>query len=113
MLVAHPFSVPVPSSVSSVRYRPVLVFLLVLLVIAPVIAIAGIVAWGNWAPAGLLVGGLLVFWTGRRALVPIRESVPAFGGIRLRMQAVVWMVVLLAAAIAAGAGFWLGWRLVG
>ena len=92
--------------------RPVLVFLLVFLLVAPVIAIAGVVAWGNWAPFGLSVAGALVFWSGRRALVPIREYAPSVGGIRLRMITVVWMVTAAGALLAAGSAFWLGWRLV-
>lgn len=92
--------------------RPVLVFLLMLLVVAPIVAIAGVVAWGNWAPAGLMAAGVLVFWSGRRALVPIRRYAPAVGGIQLRMKAVVWMVAAAGALLAAGAAFWLGWRLV-
>jgi uncharacterized protein YggT (Ycf19 family) len=92
--------------------RPVLVFLLVLLVIAPVVAIAGVVAWGNWAPAGLMVSGALIFWAGRRALVPIRQYAPTLGGIQLRMKSVVWLVAGAGAVLSAGAAFWLGWRLV-
>lgn len=93
--------------------RPVLVFLLSLLVIAPLIAIAGVVAWGNWVPTGLLAAGLLVSWTGRRALVPIRAVVPTVGGIQLRMKTIVWMVIVVAGLIAATGAFWLAWRLVG
>ena len=91
--------------------RPVLVFLLVLLVVAPIIAIAGVVAWGNWAPTGLAIAGALVVWAGRRALVPIREYAPTLGGIQMRMKAVVWLVVWAAGLLAAGSAFWLGWRL--
>ena len=93
--------------------RPVLVFLLILLVVAPMIAIAGVVAWGNWAAVGLMVAGGLLVWSGRRALVPIRESVPTFGGIQLRMKAVVWAVVVAAGLLTAGSAAWLGWRLAG
>lgn len=84
--------------------------MLTLLVVAPVIAIAGVVAWGNWAPFGLGVASWLVFWTGRRALPAVRRSAPAIGGIRLRMLTVVWMVIVIAALLTAGAAFWLGWR---
>jgi hypothetical protein len=92
--------------------RPVLLFLLMLLVVAPIVAIAGVVAWGNWAPVGLMVAGILVFWSGRRALVPIRQYAPTLAGIQLRMKAVVWMVSITGALLSAGAAFWLGWRLV-
>jgi uncharacterized protein YggT (Ycf19 family) len=92
--------------------RPVLVFLLVLLFVAPVIAIAGVVAWNNWAPAGLMVAGALVFWAGRRALVPIREYAPTLGGIQMRMKAIVWLVASLGAVLSAASAFWLGWRLI-
>jgi uncharacterized protein YggT (Ycf19 family) len=93
--------------------RPVIVFLLVMVIIAPSIAIAGVVAWGDWAPTGLMVAGALVVWSGRRALVPIRRWVPTFGGLQLRMKAVVWMVVVAAGLLTAGSAAWLGWRLVG
>lgn len=100
------------SSVAAVNVRPVLVFLVTLVVAAPMVAIAGVVAWGNWAPTGLMIAGLMVLWTGRRALAPIRQSAPTIGGIRLRMQAIVWMVVGVAALITIASAFWLGWRLV-
>lgn len=93
--------------------RPIVVFLLTLLIVAPIVAIAGVVAWGNWAPTGLMVAGLLVFWTARQAVVPIRASAPAIAGVRLRMLAVMWMVIVGAGLIVAGSAFWLGWRLVG
>ncbi len=92
--------------------RPIIVFLFTFVVGAPVIAIAGVTAGGNWTPASLMVAGALVAWAGRRALVPIRESAPDFGGIRMRMIAVVWMVVVTAGLLAAGSAFWLGWRLL-
>ena len=95
------------------RAGPIIVFLVSFVVVAPVIAIAGVVAWGNWTPASLMVAGALVVWTGRRALVPIREWVPAFAGIQMRMKAVVWMVVVAAGLLSASAAFWLGWRLTG
>lgn len=93
--------------------RPVIVFLLVVVIIAPIIAIAGVVAWDDWTPTGLMVAGALVVWSGRRALVPIRKSVPAFGGLQMRMKAVVWMVVIAAGLLTAGSAAWLGWRLAG
>ncbi len=92
--------------------RPIVVFLLTLLAVAPIVAIAGVAAWGNWAPTGLMVAGALLVWSGRRALVPIRESVPRFVGIQLRMKAVVWMVVVAAGLVSAAGAFWLGWRIV-
>jgi len=92
--------------------RPVLVFLIVLGIVAPATAIAGVVAWGNWAPTGLAIAGALVVWSGRRALVPIRAYAPSVGGIQLRMKAVVWIVVWAGGLLAAGSAFWLGWRLV-
>ena len=93
--------------------KPVIVFLLVTLVIAPIIAIAGVVAWGDWTPTGLMVAGALVVWSGRRALVPIRQSVPALGGLQMRMKAVVWMVVVAAGLLTVASAAWLGWRLAG
>lgn len=94
------------------KVRPVLVFVLTLVVVAPVIAIAGVVAWGNWALTGLAVAGALVFWTGRRALQSVRAA-PAIAGIRLRMVAVLWMVIVVAGLLATGSAVWLGWRVVG
>ncbi len=91
--------------------KPVIVFLLVTVVIAPIIAIAGVAAWGDWTPTGLMVAGALVVWSGRRALVPIRQSVPAFGGLQMRMKAVVWMVVVAAGLLTVGSAALLGWRL--
>jgi hypothetical protein len=94
------------------KVRPILVFMLTLVVVAPVIAIAGVVAWGNWTPSGLMIAGALVFWTGRRALDSARTA-PTIAGIRLRMLAVLWIVIVVAALLSAGSAFWLGWRLVG
>lgn len=91
--------------------RPVLVFVVTLMVIAPLIAIAGVAAWGTWAPIGLGVAGWLVAWTAWRALPSIRRS-PTIAGIRLRMLTVVWMVIVAAALLTAGSAFWLGWRLL-
>ena len=90
-----------------------IVFLLVTLVIAPIIAIAGVVAWGYWTPTRFMVAGSLVVWRGRRALGPIRQSVPAFGGLGMRMKAVVLMVVVAAGLLTAASAAWLGWRLAG
>jgi hypothetical protein len=95
-----------------VHIRPIIVFLVTLVVVAPIIAIAGVVAWGNWTPTGLMIAGALVVWSGRRALVPIRESVPQIAGIQLRMKSIVWMVVVIAGLISAASACWLGWRLV-
>jgi hypothetical protein len=97
--------------VTGVKVRPVLVFVLTLVVVAPVIAIAGVVAWGNWTPTGLMVAGALVVWTGRRALESARAA-PTIAGIRLRMVAVLWMVIVAAGLLTAGSAFWLGWRLM-
>ena len=116
MLIDHAVSVPLPATpptLPPVRIRPVIVFLLLTVVIAPIIAIAGVVAWGDWTPTGLMIAGVLVVWSGRRALVPIRQSVPAFGGLRMRMKAVVWMVVVAAGLLTVGSAAWLGWRLAG
>ena len=111
--IPYPMRVLVVSTVSAVNIRPVIVFLLTLLVIAPIVAIAGVVAWGNWTPTALMAAGTMVFWTGRRALVPIRANAPTIAGIRLRMLAVLWMVIIAAGLLAAASAFWLGWRLVG
>ncbi len=116
MLVGHAASVPLPATpptLPPVHIRPVIVFLLLTVVVAPIIAIAGVVAWGDWTPIGLIIAGALVVWSGRRALVPIRQSVPAFGGLRMRMKAVVWMVVVGAGLLTVASAAWLGWRLAG
>lgn len=88
-----------------------LVFALTLLLIAPVIAIAGVAAWGSWAPFGLMVAGALVAWTGHTALESVRAA-PSIAGIRLRMLTAVWMVIVAAGLLAAGAAVWLAVRLL-
>lgn len=112
MLVPHVTTVPIAGTVPAVNVRPVLVFVLTLMLIAPVIAIAGVVAWGTWTPIGLGAAGWLVAWTGYRALPSVQRS-PAIAGVRLRMLTVVWMVIVAAGLLTAGSALWLGWHLVG
>ena len=93
--------------------RTGLVFLLTLVLVAPALAIAGVAAGGVWAPLGLMAAGSLLIRTGRATLGHVAEAVPSFGGIRLRIQAVVWSVVIVAAILVAASTAWLVWRLVG
>lgn len=90
----------------------VLRFVLTLGIIAPLVAIAGVTSRGAWVPAGLMVAGALVFWTARRALVPIR-SVPMVAWLRRELLILLWLVIVIAATVTAASVFSLGWHLVG
>ena len=83
--------------------RPGLFFMLSLVVVGPVIAIAGLTAGGLWAPAGLtLASGVVSIsaWASFASLRSQADLIPSV--LRLRMMGVTATVSLVAGGLAVG-----------